>query len=340
MDEFLSHLPFTERARQAGQAPSLKAETKMQTLQLNITDRCNLHCKHCHVSAGPDLADDMSDAVLGAVLQIVKNNNFSTVDITGGAPELHPRYRELVDALRQTDPALEIITRTNLVILTEPGYGDLPGFWAERRVRVVGSLPSWERQISERQRGLASFGPALAGLRALNTAGYAQPDSGLVLDLVSNPAGAYLPPSQASAEREYREHLGSAAGPDGAGPVSFSHLLTITNNPVGRFRDWLETAGQLDPYMERLYAAYNPATLPAMMCRSQVNVGLDGSLYDCDFNHVQDLPLLAADGKAALTVFDLAEQGLAALCGRDIRFAGHCYACTAGAGSSCGGATT
>ncbi|MDR3053179.1 MAG: radical SAM/Cys-rich domain protein [Coriobacteriales bacterium] len=223
-----------------------------------------------------------------------------------------------------------VITRTNLVILGERGYGDLPEFWAERGVEVVASLPSWEGRSTDRQRGDGVFEQAIAGLRALNAVGYGagaanakgQP---LVLNLVSNPGGAFLPPAQASAEREFRQNLAERYS------VTFDKLLTITNNPVGRFKTFLETRGILNGYMERLGAAFNPTTVEHMMCRSQVSVAWDGRTYDCDFNQAAGLPL-----EDQPTIAMMAEQGTHR---RALRLADHCYACTAGAGSSCGGAT-
>jgi radical SAM/Cys-rich protein len=261
--------------------------------------------------------------------------------------------------------APKVITRCNLIILTETGFEDLPAFWAERGVEVTASLPSWEARNYERQRGAGLFERALAGLRMLNEAGYGtgalnaagQP---LALNLVVNPGGAFLPPSQASAEREFKEHLGAFG-------LSFDHLLTITNNPTGRFAAFLAEKGTLDAYLKRLADAFNPATVANMMCRSQISVRWDGVLYDCDFNQAAELPIEGANGQP-LTIADIAHTfkansnpaaaahppdddpasaattpptaaTLPAIYSRAIRLDNHCYACCAGAGSSCGGAT-
>jgi radical SAM/Cys-rich protein len=223
----------------------------------------------------------------------------------------------------------KVITRTNLVILTLPDYAHLPGFWAERGVEVVGSLPSWEARNTDRQRGEGVFERAIEGLRRLNAAGYGQGGSNadgqpLTLNLVLNPGGAFLPPPQASAEREFKAKLSEYG-------ISFDNLLTITNNPLGRFGDFLAEKGKLDAYMKRLTDAFNPGTVENMMCRSQLSVSWDGRLYDCDFNQAADL---AAAGQNTIT--EVARQGAKQ---RPLRLGDHCYACTAGAGSSCGGAT-
>jgi radical SAM/Cys-rich protein len=259
---------------------------------------------------------------------------FKVIDITGGAPELNPDYEWLVSqaADRVAKRNGEVMTRTNLVILTHPEYAHLPKFWADNHVHVIASLPSWQERITDAQRGKGVFQKSIEGLRALNTVGYGYDDSLLALDLVMNPAGAFFPPSQASAEREFKQKLGELYD------VTFNNLLTITNNPVGRFRRFLDSRGVTDEYMTKLYDAFNPATVPNMMCRSQISVGIDGTLYDCDFNQVVGLSILKSDDKP-MNITDVESDGLGLVNARHIRFAGHCYACTAGAGSSCGGAT-
>ncbi|MDR1713889.1 MAG: radical SAM/Cys-rich domain protein [Coriobacteriales bacterium] len=365
-------LGFEQRITALGCPEYLHTAERLDTLQLNIGLRCNLQCRHCHVQAGPTRTEEMSRETMAAALEVFAAGDFTVLDITGGAPELNPHYQWLVGqtcaAVQKKAAAAEqgnrsamtgqgatagcgdgqcaggqsgkVLTRTNLVVLTLPEYAHLPGFWAEHGVEVVASLPSFEQRNTDRQRGEGVFAAALDGLRALNAAGFGlggvnaagQP---LTLNLVLNPGGAFLPPAQASAEREFKQGLSERYG------ISFDSLLTITNNAGGRFKDFLESKGLLESYTNRLEAAFNPATVPAMMCRTQLSVAWDGRLYDCDFNQVMDLPVLdygpsAKSGPA--TIADLAAAGAGAP-GRQIRFGDHCYACTAGAGSSCGGAT-
>jgi radical SAM/Cys-rich protein len=331
--------PFAERVAELGHPEWLRTRDALDTLQINITTACNLHCRHCHVQAGPGRSDRMAHDTLEACLSLFAEDGFSVLDITGGAPELNPEYRWLIEEATRiarapsapdSPTARRIITRTNLVILTEDGYGDLPAFWAARGIEVVGSLPSWEKRNTDRQRGEGVFERALAGLRLLNEAGYGRGRTNsagqpLTLSLVVNPGGAFLPPSQQSAEREFRQKLEEQHG------VHFDHLLTITNNPVGRFGALLRERDKYGAYLKRLSDSFNPATVENMMCRSQVSVSWDGRTFDCDFNQATDWPL-----EEQPTVFSLVEQGVRP---RPLRLGDHCYACTAGAGSSCGGAT-
>jgi len=329
---------FEQRIAALGCAEYLCTASRLDTLQLNIGLRCNLACKHCHVQAGPARTEEMSRETMAAALAAFAAGDFTVIDITGGAPELNPHYEWLLAAACAAVQGKggKVITRTNLVVLTLPQYAHLPAFWAQQGVEVVASLPSFEQRNTDRQRGQGVFEAALDGLRALNAAGYGlgacnaagQP---LTLNLVLNPGGAFLPPAQASAEREFKQQLKQRYG------FQFDHLLTITNNAGGRFKDFLLAKGLLESYNQRLEAAFNPATVPAMMCRSQLSVAWDGRLYDCDFNQVVDLPVLNPDDSPA-TIAQLAARGQAAP-PRQIRFGDHCYACTAGAGSSCGGAT-
>ncbi|MDR1740648.1 MAG: arsenosugar biosynthesis radical SAM protein ArsS [Synergistaceae bacterium] len=288
------------------------ASAAPSTLQINLGRRCPLSCRHCHLEAGPERGEVMGDDVLDACLKLSRD----TVDITGGAPELHPRLRDFIRAVRPL--CRRLILRTNLVLLVEPGYGDLPALFRENRVELACSLPHYIADATDRVRGSSVFARSIEALRRLNSLGYGI-DKYLMLNLVFNPGGAVLPPAQSALEAEYRAALMRDFG------VSFSSLLTITNVPLGRFRSFLEAKGVTAGYMERLYRAFNPAALPGMMCRDQISVGWDGRIYDCDFNQAAELP-------TGLTVFD-------ALVPRKIRFGQHCYACAAGQGSSCGGAT-
>lgn len=378
--ELLDHLPFALKVESEGMGRFLQSAESPTTLQLNITKRCNLACKHCHVGSGPALRDEMDESALKACLAVFAEGPFTTLDITGGAPELNTHYCWLIKEAagiaaekRVSGLVPHVITRTNAAILTQPGFEDLPKLWAELGIEVVASLPHYEERKTNRMRGEGVFEQVVAGLGALNAAGYGKDGSKLILNIAVNPGGAILPPSQASAELEFRKKLGERFG------IAFNNLLVIANNPVGRFQDFLESRGMLDTYMLKLYDAFNPATVESAMCRSQISVDVEGILYDCDFNQIVELPILetykedaslfedsgelgelgeledvensrdagglggreGAAGKplSALTIFDLQRDGLEAVSRRKMRVSGHCYACTAGAGSSCGGAT-
>jgi radical SAM/Cys-rich protein len=324
--------PFVERVAELNHPEWLCTRETFDTLQINIGTKCNLRCRHCHVQASPERNEAMSRIVLETCLKVFVDGGFSVLDITGGAPEMNPEYRWLIEeATRITrKTGGKVITRTNLVILTEKGYDDLPAFWAKCGVEVVCSLPSWEERNTNRQRGEGVFERAIAGLRMLNEAGYGRGTSNatgqeLVLNMVVNPGGAFLPPAQASAEREFKQKLEERYG------VSFDHLLTITNNPVGRFGAILEERDTYDAYMKRLIDSFNPTTVENMMCRSQLSIAWDGRVFDCDFNQAIDWPV-----EEQSTIFIVSEQGIKP---RPLRLGDHCYACTAGAGSSCGGVT-
>lgn len=323
---------FTDRVAELDRPDWLTTVDKLDTLQVNIGATCNLQCKHCHIQAGPDRNEEMSRVVMEACLKVFADNGFKVFDITGGAPELNPNYRWFVtEAARLADAADgKVITRTNLVILTEYGFDDLPAFWADLGVEVDLSLSSWEERLVDRQRGEGVFRRAIEGLKMLNAVGYGlgkTNSSGkkLIANLVMNPNGAFLPPAQASAEREFKVKLKECYG------VTFDSLFTITNNPTGRFGGFLESRGTYDAYLKRLSDNFNPTAVENMMCRSQISVSWDGRLFDCDFNQALNWPL-----EDQSTVFSLAEQGVRP---RRLRLGDHCYACTAGAGSSCGGAT-
>ena len=287
-------------------------------LQINLGKRCNQACHHCHVDAGPDRVEVMTDEVFDAVLRVLERSRIPTVDITGGAPELHPRFRELVTRVRTL--GRQVMDRCNLTIVTLPNYADLPEFFAANRVEVVASLPSYAASQTDRQRGDGVFDQSVTALRRFNALGYGREGSGLVLNLVTNPVGAFLPAAQAALERDWKRELKRRYD------VEFNRLFTITNMPISRYLEWLERSGNLESYMTRLVNAFNPATVAGLMCRYTLSVGWDGRLYDCDFNQMLDLAL-------PQTIFD----GLPPE--RDIITGPHCFGCTAGAGSSCGGAT-
>ena len=296
------------------------------TLQLNLGRRCNQSCAHCHVDAGPGRSESMSEEVAARVLALLDASTaVTTVDLTGGAPELHPTFRRLVVEARSR--GLEVIDRSNLTILQQPGQEDLASFLAEQRVRVVASLPCYTAANVDRQRGAGAFDGSVAGLRALNELGFGVPGTGLPLDLVYNPGGAFLPGPQAALEADYRERLLEDVG------VRFTRLLTLANMPLRRFASWLQREGLTDRYWALLTESFNRATVAGLMCRSLVSVGWDGRTYDCDFNQVLGIGLAGPR-----TVFDLGS--LDDLEGRPIRTDRHCFGCTAGTGSSCGGALT
>ena len=311
---------FEERL--AGAGAELRAGT-LATLQVNLGKRCNQACRHCHVDASPARTETMSNDVLDACVRALERfSQLATLDVTGGAPELHPRFRELL----QRGRALErhVMVRHNLTVQFEPGQEDLPAFFARNRVEVVSSLPHYTEDATDRQRGRGVFEKSLRALRELNRLGYGR-GNGLVLTLVSNPVGAFLPPRQADLERDTRERLRDAHG------VEFDRLFTITNMPIARFAEWLRRSGGYEPYMARLQAAFNPATLDGLMCRSLVSVGYDGRLYDCDFNQMLELDL---EDRQPRTIHGFDPGRLE---GRHVRTGEHCFGCTAGAGSSCGG---
>lgn len=310
--------PFTSKLTGTG----FDMTGSMDVLQINVGRLCNLACKHCHLEAGPQRPEIMSREVMEACLKAYSNWGFSTIDITGGAPEMNPDFRWLVE--EATKICDHVIVRSNLVILLEEGYTDLPEFYAAHGVEIDCSLPHYRAKTTDKQRGLNVFDRSIEALKRLNAAGYGS-DPRLVLNMVYNPAGAFFPPSQEAMEKEYKAALARDHG------IVFNNLFTITNNPIGRFGSFLERSGNMEGYMNKLYAAFNPATLENMMCRFQVSVGYDGSLYDCDFNQAADLKVSTGE-----TIFDIAERSYEP---RRICFGRHCYACTAGAGSSCGGTT-
>lgn len=297
---------------------------RLETLQVNVGKRCNQACKHCHVDAGPHRTEQMTRETAEMVMTVLRRWPISTLDITGGAPELNPHFEYLVTGARAL--GRHVIDRCNLTILFVEGKEHLAAFLAENRVEVVASLPYYLAQRTDAQRGLGVFDQSIEGLRLLNHRGYGQPDSGLLLNLVYNPTGAFLPPDQTAIEAEYKDELARRYG------VIFNRLFTITNLPIARFRHFLERSGNYERYMDRLAASFNPTAAANVMCRSLVSVGYDGTLYDCDFNQMLDLPV-AAGNPRHLRDFDAF-----LLARRAIITGEHCLGCTAGAGSSCGGA--
>lgn len=301
----------------------------LEALQINLTYRCNQRCLHCHVNAGPTRTEAMTDESLSLLHQVIDAHPVHTLDLTGGAPEMHPRFREIVTHARRE--GLRVIDRCNLTILGEPGYEDLAQFLADQGVEVSASLPCYSRENVDKQRGDGVFEASIAGLKKLNQLGYGTEGSGLILNLVFNPQGPSLPPPQARLEADYKAHLAEDFS------VSFNHLLTITNQPIARFGSTLVSKGQFGDYMQLLRDSYRPENLDAVMCRSLVSVDWQGFLYDCDFNQMLELPMAttAVIGRDRPHLRDLLRT--ATLEGNPIVTRDHCYACTAGQGSSCGG---
>nr|WP_260619612.1 arsenosugar biosynthesis radical SAM (seleno)protein ArsS [Pseudomonas sp. B11D7D] len=302
----------------------------MEALQVNLTYQCNQRCLHCHVNAGPTRKEAMTDESLALLHRVIDAHSVQTLDLTGGAPEMHPRFREVVSHARRE--GLRVIDRCNLTILSEPGYEGLASFLAEQGVEVTASLPCYSRGNVDRQRGDGVFDASIEGLRLLNGLGYGQQGSGFILNLVYNPQGPSLPPPQAQLEADYKSHLAEDFG------IVFNHLLTITNQPIARFGSTLVSKGTFSAYMQLLRDSYRPENLGAVMCRGLVSVDWQGYLYDCDFNQMLDLPMNMPDliGRERAHLRDLLQA--ASLEGNPIITRDHCYACTAGQGSSCGGA--
>lgn len=309
-----------------GAAPLTRGRTT--TLQVNVGKLCNLACQHCHVEAGPKRTEIMTHATAERVIALLDASpGIATLDLTGGAPELNPSFRALVQEARRR--GLHVIDRCNLTVLFEPGMADLAEFLAEQRVHVVASLPCYGEKNVDAQRGRGTFELSVAALQRLNALGYGAAGSGLALDLVYNPLGASLPPAQGPLETRYKHELRSGFG------IELNSLLTITNMPLARFAHALERDGQFDEYMTLLANHFNPLTLPGLMCRTLLSVGYDGKVYDCDFHQMAEIPLGASPRTGIGSIFEL--DSLDALTGHDIATAAHCFGCTAGSGSSCGG---
>ena len=294
-------------------------------MQINVGKRCNQTCRHCHVDAGPDRKEVMSRKVLDACLKFLEQTDIPTLDITGGAPEMHPDFREIVE--RGSDLNRHVIDRCNLTITRLPNYSYLPEFLAKHRVEIIASLPSYALKQTDTQRGDGVFEDSILTLQHLNELGYGKDDTGLLLNLVTNPVGAFLPGNQNSLEADWKRQLKRRY------KIEFNNLYTITNMPISRYLDYLIRSDNLEAYMEKLVNAFNPATIDGLMCRTMLSVGWDGTLHDCDFNQMLDLGLGLQFPKTILNakVEDLAH--------RMIQIGQHCYGCTAGLGSSCGGTT-
>jgi radical SAM/Cys-rich protein len=314
---------FEEALDGAGLLPLVP--TGIEILQINVGRKCNQTCRHCHVDAGPDRTEMMPDDVVDRVLELIEETEIPIVDITGGAPELHRRWREIV--LRSRAAGKHVMDRCNLTITRLPNYAYLPEFFAEHGVEVVASLPHYKQKGTDTQRGDGVFEESIAALQQLNTLGYGRNGTGRVLNLVTNPVGTFLPGGQAALEAEWKRQMKRLYG------IEFNRLFTITNMPISRFLEFLQETARLEDYMDTLVNAFNPAAAAGVMCRTTLSVGWDGTLYDCDFNQMLELPV---HPDAPRTVF---EFDLEALNRREIVLGPHCFGCTAGTGSSCGGAT-
>ena len=311
---------------QSSDFPALRRQATA-TLQVNLGYRCNQSCVHCHVNAGPNRTEMMDAGTMALIPQVLAARGIGTLDLTGGAPELHPGFRDLVRSARAL--GVKVIDRCNLTILFEPGQEGLAEFLAEHEVEVVASLPCYSMDNVDRQRGKGVFDKSIAGLQRLNALGYGREGSGRVLNLVYNPQGAVLPPPQPALEADYKRELGAHFG------IVFNSLFALANMPIQRFGSMLISKGQFNGYIRLLKDNHRDANLAQVMCRSLISVDWLGRLYDCDFNQQLDLPVMGGVGDGARHLCDLLHADAD---GAPIRVAEHCYGCTAGNGSSCGGA--
>jgi radical SAM/Cys-rich protein len=300
--------------------------TRLEVLQVNLGYLCNQQCLHCHVNAGPKRKEIMTRETVDDVLTFLSRSSVKTLDLTGGAPELNPHFRYLVGQARAR--GVHLMDRCNLTVLNEPEQDDLASVMATHQVEIFASLPCYLQDNVDGQRGKGVYSGSIKGIRKLNAQGYGQTDSGLILNLVYNPTGPYLPPPQCQLEADYKRELGERFG------IRFNHLLTIANMPIKRFGSMLISKGQFDEYMQLLKGAHLDANLDTVMCRNLISVDWQGYLYDCDFNQMLKLPLNLV-GKSRTHIRNLRTEQLD---GNPVVIADHCYGCTAGQGSSCGGA--
>ena len=312
-------LKFADRIQE--DVPRLE-RTELSTLQINVGKYCNQKCSHCHVGAGPHRKEIMTEETASRIIEWLEDTQIPNVDITGGAPELNPHFRRIVASARRK--GRHVMVRCNLTVVYEPGQEDLIDFYRENRVELICSLPCYLEENVNAQRGDGVFEKSIRALRDLNETGFGPPGD-LALNLVYNPVDDNLPPPQEALEADYKRELLKRYG------IRFHHLYTITNMPITRFASYLKVSGKLDSYMTTLREAYNPGTLPGLMCRNLISVGWDGVLYDCDFNQMLNMSL---GNGTPLKLWDVAP---ADLLGREILLGDHCFGCTAGAGSSCGG---
>jgi len=315
---------FASKMDEAGLMPL--RSTGIEILQVNLGKLCNQSCKHCHVDAGPTRREIMTRETMQYCLNALAGTSIPVVDLTGGAPEMNPDFRWFVSEIRRL--GRKVLVRCNLTIIEAgPKFADLPEFFAENQVEVVSSLPHYSASWTNRQRGDHVFDKSIRALKRLNEVGYGDESSGLCLSLVHNPVGAFLPGDQKQLELDFKRELLSRFG------IRFNRLFTITNMPISRFLEALVKAGALDEYLEKLVAAFNPSAAAGVMCRNTLSVSWDGKLYDCDFNQMLEIPVVHSQSRT------IGEFDLEALDRRSIALDQHCYGCTAGSGSSCGGQT-
>ncbi len=314
---------FDEMFKQTGEQ-ELKA-TGIEIFQVNVGKLCNQLCKHCHVDAGPDRREIMTRETFELCLDALAQTSIPKVDITGGAPEMNPHFRWFVAEVKKLKR--HVMVRSNLTILLAKGFSDLPEFFAEHQVEVISSLPHYTPSLTDKQRGEDVFSRSIEAIKRLNALGYGKEGSGLIFNLVYNPVGAFLPPNQASLEKDYKRELQKHYG------VFFNRLYTITNMPISRFLDYLLLSGNYEAYMTKLVSLFNPAAAKNVMCRNTISISWDGYLYDCDFNQMLDLKV-GYGSPIHIKDFDVSILNTRRIVTRQ-----HCYGCTAGAGSSCGGAT-
>ena len=326
-DDAYRLVPFQQKLEGIGLYPL--RPTALEVFQINVGKMCNQVCRHCHVDAGPDRKEIMTRTTMQQCLEVIKNNpSFTTVDLTGGAPEMNPDFRWFVEEIKKANGRIKIIVRCNLtIILANKKYYDLPHFFKLHNIEVVSSLPFYTADRTDRQRGDGVFEASIRALQMLNEVGYGIAGSGLTLNLVYNPAGAFLPPAQTTLEQEFKAALKKDF------TISFNSLFAITNLPISRYLDYLLQSGNYEKYMEKLIAAFNPVAAANVMCRNTLSIGWDGFIYDCDFNQMLEL-------KVDCNSKHIAQFNSRELQQRSIVVNQHCFGCTAGAGSSCGGAVT
>ncbi len=300
------------------------SRVSLETLQINIGYKCNQTCQHCHVNAGPNRWEMMANEILELIPNVISIHNIKVLDITGGAPELHPKFKYIVKKTREM--GVEVIDRCNLTILQEPGFEDMASFLSTNKVQVVASMPCYLEENVDQQRGKGVFNKSIAALRELNKYGYGLPNSDLILNLVYNPQGPNLPPSQFSLEDSYRKELLAKYG------IYFTRLFALTNMPINRFASFLQSQGKLSEYKELLYQNFNPKNLESIMCKNTLSLDWQGNLYDCDFNQQLGIKI---SGKVK-NIYDLIKPSIT-LNNNSISVGEHCFGCTAGCGSSCGG---
>ena len=326
-DDAYRLVPFQQKLEGIGLYP-LKPMA-LEVFQINVGKMCNQVCKHCHVDAGPDRKEIMTKETMQQCLEVIKNDgSFTTVDLTGGAPEMNPNFRWFISAIKKANPQIKIIVRCNLtIILANKKYNDLPAFFKLYNIEVISSLPFYTADRTDRQRGDGVFEDSIKALQMLNEVGYGVAGSGLTLNLVYNPSGAFLPPAQITLEQEFKVALNKDFN------ISFNSLFAITNLPISRYLDYLLQSGNYEKYMEKLIVAFNPVAAKNVMCRNTLSIGWDGFIYDCDFNQMLEL-------KVDCISKHISQFNSSQLQDRSIVVNQHCFGCTAGAGSSCGGAVT